>query len=74
MKFIKGKVQRYFLKDEILKECDVGDYFLKEEDNFIVGLYFNDGIENKLITKYTKEYSKKVDEERLKQVIKEHYD
>lgn len=74
MKLVEGKKQRYLLKEETLKECDVGDYFLKEEDPFTVCLFYNDGIEKKLITKYTKEYSKKVSSERLEQIIREYYD
>lgn len=74
MRFIKGEKQRYLLKDETLKECDVGDYFLKEEDNFIVSLCYNSGVGIETITKYTKEYSKRVDEKRLEQIIREHYD
>lgn len=74
MRFIEGKKQRYLLKDETLKECDAGDYFLKEEDHFVVGLYYNDGNETKQITKYIKEYSKKVSSDRLEQIIREYYD
>lgn len=74
MKLIEGSKQRYFLKNETPKECDIGQYYLKEEDDFTVGLYYNDGIEIRQVAKYTREYSKKVSEERLEEVIKEYYD
>lgn len=74
MKFIEGKNKRYLLKNETLKECDIGDYFLQEENNFIVNLCYNNGNDIKVIEQYTKEYSKKVPIERMEQIIKKRYD
>ena len=74
MKQIEGKNQRYLLANEEPKGYNVGDYYLKEIDTFTVGLYYINNISHTLINEYTKEYSKKVSNERLEQIIREHYD
>lgn len=76
MKLIEGKKQRYLLAKENIEDYEYNnrDYFLQEnKDNyFVVDLnYIKSKKEIVLITQYSKEYAKKVDEERLEEIIKE---
>ena len=71
MSLLQGKKYRYLLENETPKGKE-GDYFL-QENGFMVDLWYINKNTIDKITEYTKEYSKKVSEERLEQIIDEYY-
>lgn len=74
MKFIKGKTQKYFLRNETIEDLEGEYYFLKEREQFVVDLYYHNSEGTRKITDYTKEYAKKLTEEKLEKIINENKD